>query len=287
MFIIEALKVIFLGIVEGITEWLPVSSTGHMLLVDEFLKINIGPNADEFSRVFIDVIQLGAILAVVFFFFKKMCPVRLEKDDGKLDFEIDKDIVSMWLKVVVACVPGVIATVICKFILDLDKYLEIPFVIAAALIVYGIGFIIIENYNKKRKPKVDEISEITYKHALLIGLFQVLSIIPGTSRSGSTIIGSLIIGISRKAAAEFTFFLAVPVMFGLSALQILKYLLEFGLCFEEVFMLLLGMAVAFAVSLFVIKFLMGYIRKHDFKVFGWYRIALGIIVVLYFALQML
>lgn len=284
---IEALKVIFLGIVEGITEWLPVSSTGHMLLVDEFLKIQIGPNAAEFSRVFIDVIQLGAILAVVLFFFEKMCPVKFEKDDGKLEIELEKDIVSMWMKVVVACVPGVIATVICKFIFDLDKYLEIPFVIAAALIVYGIGFIVIENYNKKRKPKVEKLSEITYKHALMIGLFQVLSIIPGTSRSGSTIIGSLIIGISRKAAAEFTFFLAVPVMFGLSALQVLKYYLEFGFCAEEVIMLALGMIVAFAVSLFVIKFLMEYIRKHDFKVFGWYRIVLGIIVIIYFAARMM
>ena len=284
---IEALKVVFLGIVEGITEWLPVSSTGHMLLVDEFLKTDIGPNAAEFSRVFIDVIQLGAILAVVLFFFKKMCPVKLEKDDGKWELDIEKDIVSMWIKVVVACVPGVIATVICKFIFDLDKYLEIPFVIAAALIIYGIGFIIIENRNKNRSPRVKELSEISYKDALLIGLFQVLSIIPGTSRSGSTIIGSLIIGISRKAAAEFTFFLAVPVMFGLSALQILKYFLEFGFCFEEVFMLLLGMLVAFAVSLFVIKFLMEYIRKHDFKVFGWYRIALGIVVIIYFAARMI
>ncbi len=284
---IEALKVIFLGIVEGITEWLPVSSTGHMLLVDEFLKTDIGPNAAEFSRVFIDVIQLGAILAVVLFFFKKMCPVKLEKDDGKWELDIEKDIISMWIKVVVACVPGVIATVICKFIFDLDKYLEIPFVIAAALIIYGIGFIIIENRNKNRSPRVKELSEISYKDALLIGLFQVLSIIPGTSRSGSTIIGSLIIGISRKAAAEFTFFLAVPVMFGLSALQILKYYLEFGFCLEEVFMLLLGMLVAFAVSLFVIKFLMEYIRKHDFKVFGWYRIALGLVVIIYFAARML
>ena len=284
---IEALKVIFLGIVEGITEWLPVSSTGHMLLVDEFLKIKIGPNADEFSRVFIDVIQLGAILAVVFFFFSKLCPIKFIKSDGKSKMTIEKDIVSMWIKVIIACVPGVIATVICKFIFDLDKYLEIPFVIAAALIVYGIAFIIIENRNKKRTPKIESVSEITYKHALMIGLFQVLSIIPGTSRSGSTIIGSLIIGISRKAAAEFTFFLAVPVMFGLSALQMLKYFLEFGFCFDEIFMLVLGMLVAFAVSLFVIKFLMEYIRKHDFKVFGWYRIALGIVVLIYFAARML
>jgi undecaprenyl-diphosphatase len=258
-----------------------------MLLVDEFLKIKIGPNADEFSRVFIDVIQLGAILAVVFFFFSKLCPIKFIKSDGKSKMTIEKDIVSMWIKVIIACVPGVIATVICKFIFDLDKYLEIPFVIAAALIVYGIAFIIIENRNKKRTPKIESVSEITYKHALMIGLFQVLSIIPGTSRSGSTIIGSLIIGISRKAAAEFTFFLAVPVMFGLSALQVLKYYLEFGFCAEEVIMLALGMIVAFAVSLFVIKFLMEYIRKHDFKVFGWYRIVLGIIVIIYFAARMM
>lgn len=274
---IELLKVFFLGIVEGITEWLPVSSTGHMLLVDEFLKINIGPNPDNFARVFIDVIQLGAILAVVFVFWKQMWPFGLNAEKKPM---IKKDIFSMWFKVVVACIPGAVATVLCKDFIDAN--LNGPYVIAAALIIYGIAFIAIENWNKKRTPAVSSLLEITYKHAFLIGLFQVLSIIPGTSRSGSTIIGSLICGISRKAAAEFTFFLAVPVMLGLSALELLGYILDFGIVGTELFMLAFGMLVAFAVSLFVIKFLMSYIRKHDFKVFGWYRIVLGIIVVLYF-----
>ncbi len=276
---IEILKVLFLGIVEGITEWLPVSSTGHMLLVDEFLKINIGPNPEVFARIFIDVIQLGAILAVVLVFWNKMWPFGL---DNSKKPTIKKDTFSMWFKVVVACVPGAAATVLCKDLID--TYLNSPYVIAAALIVYGIAFILIENWNKKRTPNVSALAQLTYKHALIIGLFQVLSIIPGTSRSGSTIIGALLIGISRTAAAEFTFFLAVPVMMGLSALEMLGYVSDYGITSSEVFMLGFGMLVAFAVSLFVIKFLMGYIRKHDFKVFGWYRIALGVAVILYFAL---
>lgn len=275
---IEILKVFFLGIVEGITEWLPISSTGHMLLVDEFLKINIGPNPDVFARIFIDVIQLGAILAVVFVFWKKMWPFGINSEKKPT---LKTDTFSMWLKVVVACIPGAVCTVLFKDFID--TYLNSAIVIAVALIVYGIGFIIIENYNKKRTPKVSALSDITYKHALLIGAFQVLSIIPGTSRSGSTIIGALILGVSRTAAAEFTFFLAVPVMLGLSALEMLEYILDFGITSTELFMLGFGMLVAFAVSLFVIKFLMGYIRKHDFKVFGWYRIILGIAVMLYFA----
>ena len=279
MSFIEILKVLFLGIVEGITEWLPVSSTGHMLLVDEFLKINIGPNPETFARIFIDVIQLGAILAVVLVFWKSMWPFGL---DGAKKPLIKKDIFSMWFKVVAACIPGAVATVLCKDFVD--TYLNSAYVIAAALIIYGIAFIVIENRNKTTTPNVTALSDITYKHALLIGLFQVLSIIPGTSRSGSTIIGALIIGVSRTAAAEFTFFLAVPVMMGLSALEMLDYVLDFGITGTEIFMLGFGMLVAFAVSLFVIKFLMSYIRKHDFKVFGWYRIALGIAVILYFAL---
>jgi undecaprenyl-diphosphatase len=276
---IELIKVFVIGIVEGITEWLPISSTGHMLLFDEFLKINIGPNPDIFSRLFIDVIQLGAILAVVFIFWHKMWPFGLDTNKKPV---IKKDIFSMWFKVVVACIPGAIATILCKD--QIDKYLNTPFVIAAALIVYGIAFIIIEDKNKNKNPSVQFLSEITYKHAFLIGLFQVLSIIPGTSRSGSTIIGALLIGVSRKAAAEFTFFLAVPVMFGLSAIELLGYILDFGITVTELFMLGFGMLVAFAVSLIVIKFLMNYIRKHDFKVFGWYRIILGIIVIIYFSI---
>lgn len=276
MAFIEWIKVLFLGIVEGITEWLPVSSTGHMLLVDEFLKINIGPNPDVFARIFIDVIQLGAILAVVVLYWGKMWPFGISEKK----VVVKKDIFSMWFKVVVACVPGAVATILFKDFID--KYLNSALVIALALIVYGIAFIIIEKWNKKRTPKVSELGEITYKHALLIGAFQVLSIIPGTSRSGSTIIGGLLSGVSRKAAAEFTFFLAVPVMLGLSALEMLDYILDFGITSSEIIMLGFGMLVAFAVSLAVIKFLMNYIRKHDFTVFGWYRIVLGIVVILYF-----
>lgn len=226
---IEVLKVIFLGIVEGITEWLPISSTGHMLLVDEFLQMNV-------SEAF---------------------------------------------KVVVACIPGAVVTIL--FDDYIEAHLHTPTVIAAALILYGVGFILIENWNKTRTPKVQTLAEITYRTAFLIGLFQVLSIIPGTSRSGSTIIGALLIGVSRVAAAEFTFFLAVPVMFGLSLLKLLK----FGLVFTtpELVTLVVGSLVAFLVSLVVIKFLMGYIKKHDFKVFGWYRIVLGGVVLAYFAFK--
>lgn len=276
---IEWIKVLFLGIVEGVTEWLPVSSTGHMLLVDEFLKINIGPNPETFARIFIDVIQLGAILAVVVLYWKKMWPFGLSPEKKVI---VKKDIFSMWFKVVVACVPGAVATVLFKDFID--TYLNSAFVIAAALIVYGIAFIFIEKWNKKRAPKISELGEITYKHALAIGAFQVLSIIPGTSRSGSTIIGGLLSGVSRTASAEFTFFLAVPVMLGLSALEMLDYILDFGITSAELIMLGFGMLVAFAVSVAVIKFLMSYIKKHDFTVFGWYRIVLGIAVILYFAI---
>ncbi|MBR3841458.1 MAG: undecaprenyl-diphosphate phosphatase [Erysipelotrichales bacterium] len=269
---IEILKVIFLGIVEGITEWLPISSTGHMLLVDEFIKLNM---SDSFKEMFFVVIQLGAILAVVLMFWNKMFPFEL-KDKSK-PF-IKKDIFSLWFKVVVACIPGAIVTLL------FDDYVEAhfhtPIVIAFALVFYGIAFIVIENWNKKRTPVINELSDITYKTALMIGLFQVLSIVPGTSRSGATIIGSLLIGISRSAAAEFTFFLAVPVMLGLSAIKVLK----FGLAFTGAELVILGVGtlVAFVVSIIVIMFFMSYIKKHDFKVFGWYRIVLGIVVLLYF-----
>ncbi|MEG2928864.1 MAG: undecaprenyl-diphosphate phosphatase [Oscillospiraceae bacterium] len=269
---IELLKVLFLGIVEGITEWLPISSTGHMLLVDEFLKLNM---TDEFKEMFFVVIQLGAILAVVVLFWGKMFPFQF-KDKAKS--VVRNDIFSLWFKVVVACIPGAVVTIL--FDDYIEKHLHTPVVIALALIFYGIVFIWVENKNKRRKPTIRRLSDITYKTALIIGLFQVLSIIPGTSRSGATIIGALLIGVSRTAAAEFTFFLAVPVMFGLSALKILK----FGFAFTgiEIFTLLFAMAVAFIVSAFVIKFLMTYIKKHNFKVFGWYRIILGVVVLLYF-----
>lgn len=277
-FIIEILKVIFLGIVEGITEWLPISSTGHMLLVDEFIKMNV---SSDFKEMFFVVIQLGAILAVVVMFWNKMWPFkRKDTEDGinKKGSILKKDIWSLWFKVVVACIPGAVVTI--AFDDFIEAHLHTPTVIAITLIFYGIAFIIVERWNKTRTPKINTLSDITYKTAFIIGLFQVLSIIPGTSRSGSTIIGSLLIGVSRVAAAEFTFFLAVPVMFGLSFIKLLK----FGLLFtvSELSILLVGMAVAFFVSLFVIKFLMGYIKKHDFQIFGWYRIILGAVVLVYF-----
>ncbi len=271
---IEILKVIFLGIVEGITEWLPISSTGHMLLVDEFIKMDV---SDDFKEMFFVVIQLGAILAVVMLFWEKMWPFQFK---NKEESYIKKDIFSMWFKVVVACIPGAIVTLL--FDDYIEAHLHTPVVISLALIVYGIAFIVIENWNKKRTPKVEALADITYKTAFIIGLFQVLSIIPGTSRSGATIIGALLIGVSRVAAAEFTFFLAVPVMLGLSLIKVIK----FGLAFTsaEIVILIVGVVVAFAVSVLVIKFLMSYIKKNDFKVFGIYRIILGIIVLLYFSL---
>lgn len=273
--VIELLKVIFLGIVEGITEWLPISSTGHMLLVDEFLQMNITP---EFKDMFLVVIQLGAILAVVILFWEKMWPFQKKTPTQPA---VRWDTIQMWLKVVVACIPGAVVTLL--FDDYIEAHLQTPAVIAAALIIYGIGFILIENWNKTRTPKVNTLEEITYRTAFLIGLFQVLSIIPGTSRSGSTIIGALLIGVSRVAAAEFTFFLAVPVMFGLSFVK----LLQFGFTFTsaEIWTLVVGCLVAFLVSVVVIKFLMGYVKKHDFKVFGWYRIVLGAVVLLYFTLR--
>lgn len=269
---IELLKVIFLGIVEGITEWLPISSTGHMLLVDEFLQLNAN---DAFKEMFFVVIQLGAILAVVVLFWHKMLPFQLQ--DRKKPFW-KKDTLSLWLKVVVACIPGAAVTLLFDDVIE--AHLHTPVVIACALILYGIAFLLVEDWNKARRPRIRSLSEITYQTALIIGLFQVLSIIPGTSRSGSTIIGALIIGVSRVAAAEFTFFLAVPVMFGMSALKLLKF--GFAFTGAKLVTLLAGMAVAFLVSLAVIKFLMNYIRKHDFKAFGWYRIALGALVLVYF-----
>lgn len=269
---IELLKVIFLGIVEGITEWLPISSTGHMLLVDEFLQLNAN---DAFKEMFFVVIQLGAILAVVVLFWHKMLPFQLQ--NRKKPFW-KKDTLSLWLKVVVACIPGAAVTLLFDDVIE--AHLHTPVVIACALILYGIAFLLVEDWNKARRPRIRTLSEITYQTALIIGLFQVLSIIPGTSRSGSTIIGALIIGVSRVAAAEFTFFLAVPVMFGMSALKLLKF--GFAFTGAELVALLAGMAVAFLVSLAVIKFLMNYIRKHDFKAFGWYRIALGALVLVYF-----
>lgn len=270
---IEILKVVFLGIVEGITEWLPISSTGHMLLVDEFITLDA---SDSFKDMFFVIIQLGAILAVVTIFWNKMWPFQM-KDKTQSVFK--KDTWSMWFKTVVACIPGAVVTLL--FDDFIEAHLHTAVVISIALIFYGIAFIVIENWNKTRTPKVETLNDITYKTAFFIGMFQVLSIIPGTSRSGATIIGALLLGVSRVAAAEFTFFLAVPVMFGLSALKLIK----FGLSFTraELAILIIGCVVAYLVSIVVIKFLMGYIKKHDFKIFGWYRIVLGVIVLLYFA----
>ena len=272
---IEILKVIFLGIVEGVTEWLPVSSTGHMLLVDQFLKLD---ESEAFKEMFFIVIQLGAILAVVAMFWRKMLPFQWR---DKTKPAIKTDVISLWLKVAFACVPGAVVTLL--FDDFIEERLHTPAVIAAALIVYGIAFIVIEYWNKKRTPKLNALTDITYRTALLIGLFQVLSIIPGTSRSGATIIGALLIGVSRVAAAEFTFFMAVPVMFGMSAIKIIQF--GFSFSGRELLVLAVGMAVAFAVSLLVIRFLMNFIKKHDFKAFGWYRIALGAAVLIYFAIK--
>ncbi len=271
MKLIEILKVIILGIVEGITEWLPISSTGHMLLVDEFLQLNLSA---EFKELFFIVIQLGAILAVVVLFWHKMVPIKKDKQG----YSLRMDIIDLWLKVVVACIPGAIVTIL--FDDYIEAHFKTPTVIAIALIVYGIIFIVVENRNKKIKPKVTKLSDITYGLAFMVGVFQILSIIPGTSRSGSTIIGGLILGTSRVVIAEFTFFIAVPVMFGYSALKLLKF--NSILSLAELGYLSIGMIIAFITSLIVIRFLMNYIKKHDFKVFGYYRIALGILVFLFF-----
>ena len=270
---IEILKVVFLGIVEGVTEWLPISSTGHMLLVDEFISLNA---STDFKEMFFVVIQLGAILAVVTIFWNKMWPFQLK---DKTQPVVKKDTWSMWFKTVVACIPGAIVTIL--FDNYIEAHLHTAVVIAIALIFYGIAFIVIENYHKGKKAKVNTLVGIDYKLAFWIGMFQLIAaIFPGTSRSGATIVGALLLGISRTVAAEYTFFLAIPVMFGASLLKGAKFLMNATMTSQEGVILVVGMVVAFAVSLVVIKFLMGYIKKHDFKVFGWYRIILGVIVLL-------
>ena len=271
----EILKVILLGIVEGITEWLPISSTGHLILVDEFIKLNA---SDAFKEMFNVVIQLGAIMAVVVLYFHKLNPFSPKKTKEQKVQTID-----MWFKVVVACIPAAVLGIL------FDDWMEEHFhnyiVVSIMLIVYGVLFIVIENWNKKNKPSVTELSNLTYKTALLIGVFQVLSLVPGTSRSGATIIGALLLGVSRYVAAEFTFFLAIPVMFGASGIKLLKFFMEgAGMTGMEVAMLGVGCVVAFVISIVAIKFLMGYIKKNDFKVFGWYRIVLGVLVLGYFLL---
>ena len=274
---LEILKAFILGLVEGITEWLPVSSTGHMILVDEFIKLNV---SDEFRSMFLVVIQLGAILAVVVMFWKKLWPFGMK--EKKL--LIKKPIFTMWFKVLVACIPAAIVGLL------FDEELEALFynwqTVSIMLILVGICFIVIENYNKKRTPKINSIAEITYPIAFYIGLFQLIAaIFPGTSRSGATIVGALLLGVSRTVAAEFTFFLAVPVMFGASALKLVQY--GFSYTGQEIAILLVGLVTAFVVSLFIIKFLLSSIKKHDFKVFGWYRIVLGVVVIGYFTIRAL
>lgn len=270
----EIIKTILFGIIEGITEWLPISSTGHLILLNEFLKIDV---SKDFYSMFEVVIQLGAIMAVIILFWKKIFPFYKKNNQLK----INKDILNLWGKIIVACVPAAIIGIL----LDdwLDEHLYNSIVVSIALIVYGIIFIVIESKNIGSR-NVDKLSDISYKQALGIGGFQLLSLIPGTSRSGSTIIGGLILGLERSVAAEFTFFLAIPVMFGASLLKIAKYVAKIGFNFTGMELAILGVGciVSFIVSLFVIKFLLNYIRKHDFKVFGWYRIILGIIVLLYF-----
>lgn len=272
---VEILKAILFGIVEGITEWLPISSTGHMILLDEFVTLDVSP---EFWEVFLVVIQLGAIFAVVILFWNKIFPFDFSAKGRKKGI-IRKDIFQMWFKVIAACVPAMIYGVLLDDLIS--PYLYNATVVAVMLIVFGIAFIVIENWNKGRKPRVKSIAALTYRDALLIGLFQLIAaIFPGTSRSGATIVGALLIGVSRTVSAEFTFFLAIPVMFGASLLKLVKY--GFAFTGSEVLLLVVGMVSAFVVSMLVISFLMGYIRKHDFKVFGWYRIVLGILVLLYF-----
>lgn len=275
---IEILKSILYGIVEGITEWLPISSTGHMILLEEIMPMNV---SKSFWSMFLVVIQLGAILAVVVLYWNKIFPFRKNKE-GK--YTSVKSIWILWSKILVATIPAAII----GLALDdwIDAHLYNGFVVAIMLILVGVAFIYIENRNKNMRPSVNSLSALSYKDALIIGLFQVVAaVLPGTSRSGATIVGGLMIGVSRAVAAEFTFFLAIPVMFGASLLKLLKFGLAFSVL--EFFILVIGMVVAFFVSIFVIRFLMSYIKKHDFKVFGWYRIVLGAFVLIFFAIRAL
>ena len=274
---IEILKSIFLGIVEGITEWLPISSTGHMIIVNEFLKLNV---TDQFWSVYEVVIQLGAILAVIVLFLEKLLPFGFGKTKPER-----VSTRKLWLKIAIACVPAAII----GFLLDdwLDAHLYNPITVASTLIIYGILFIVIERINKNKRFRIESVDDLTPMTALKVGLFQLLSLIPGTSRSGSTILGSMCIGVSRTAAAEFSFFLAIPIMIGASGLKIVKYVLDYGVAFtsDELVILAVGMVTAFVVSFVAIKFLMSFVRKHSFEAFGWYRIALGVVVLAYFLIK--
>ena len=281
----EIIKAVIYGIVEGITEWLPVSSTGHLILVSVLIPFTASAggiaDVDAFFEMFEVVIQLGAILAVVLLFWKQIWPFALTKKErqgrtGAAAY-LKKDIWILWFKILVSCVPAAVIGIL--FDDELDALFYNPVSVSSALIVFGIAFIVIENRNRNRTPKVTGLSQITYQTALLIGVFQVIAaVFPGTSRSGATIVGALLIGVSRTVAAEYTFFLAIPVMFGASLLKLLKF--GFAFTGTEFLLLTVGMAVSFAVSVFALRFLLGYVRKHDFRVFGWYRIALGIVVLL-------
>lgn len=268
---IELLKAFFFGIIEGITEWLPISSTGHMILFDEFVKLSM---TDEFMEMFLVVIQLGAILAVVLLFWKEIWPFTSPENGW-----IKKDKFSMWFKIIVACIPAAILE------LGFGDEIEAIFynyqTVAIMLITIGILFILLENWNKNKEASITLIDDITYRNAFLIGVFQlVAALFPGTSRSGATILGGLVLGLSRTVAAEFTFYLAIPVMFGASFMKMLKFGIHYSSL--EIQVLIVGLITAFLVSIIVIKFLMSYIKKHDFKIFGWYRIVLGILVLIYF-----
>ncbi len=278
---LEIIKAIIYGIVEGITEWLPISSTGHLILVEQLLPFE--GTSEDFFGMFDVVIQLGAILAVVLLFWKQIWPFALTKaergsETGFMSY-MKKDIWVLWFKILVSCVPAAVIGILFDEVFE--ELFYNPVCIAIALIVFGVAFIVIENWNKGRNYKVTSLSEITYQTAALIGMFQLIAaIFPGTSRSGATIVGALLIGVSRTVAAEYTFFLAIPVMFGASLLKVVKFGFDFTSL--ELTVLLVGTLVSFVVSIFVLKFLMGYIKKHDFKIFGWYRILLGIVVLLFF-----
>ena len=265
----ELLKTVVLGIVEGLTEWLPISSTGHMILVDEFIKLDV---SKSFMDMFLVVIQLGAILAVVVLNFEKLNPFSSWKSSWE-----KRATWQLWYKVILACVPAAVIGLLFNKFME-EHFMTAP-VVAATLIFYGVMFLVVETYNKRRTPRVREIERLDYKTAFIIGLFQVLSLVPGTSRSGATILGGILFGTSRYVAAEFTFFLAIPVMFGASLLKMVKF--GWHYTGSEILILVVGMATAFVVSILSIKFLLRYIKNNDFKAFGWYRIVLGIIVVLY------
>ncbi|HJF20306.1 MAG TPA: undecaprenyl-diphosphate phosphatase [Enterococcus columbae] len=270
MFFANFIKAIILGIVEGITEWLPISSTGHLILVDNIIKMQV---SKEFTSMFNVVIQLGAILAVVYLYFDKLNPFASTKSPLE-----KKQTWDLWFKVIVACFPSAVIGLLFDDWLDAHFYK--PFPVALMLIIYGIGFIWVENRNRHLKPKCTDLNRFTYRAAVMIGVFQILALMPGTSRSGATILGGILIGASRYVAAEFSFFLGIPTMFGASGLKLLKFLKEGNVFdFQLTIILLTGMIVSFVVSVLVIKFLMDYIKKHDFSIFGWYRIILGIIII--------